>query len=133
MNKMELRAAADKARECVSVELWMNDAPLGHIQLDAGSLESFIHDLGKHRAALADEVSAEIDPGSRLESIVDPAWRTFDQHSQQELGVALSLRHPGLGWLSFLLPHKSAALLGQWLVDHSKRSAPDSSYPSESS
>ena len=126
MNRMELRAKPDDAREQVTMELWMNGAPLGHIHLDAGSLEQHIHDLGKHRAALNDQVSRELDPGSRLQAIYDPVWRTDAVHSADQAGIMLALRHPGLGWLSFLLPHDEAANLGQWLLDHAKPQKGDS-------
>ena len=122
MNRMELRAKPDDARELVTIEFWMNGTPLGHIHLDAGSLEQHIHDLGKHRAALNDQVPRELDPGSRLEAIYDPVWRTAAVDSDGQHGIVLALRHPGLGWLSFLLPFNEAANLGDWLVGHAKPS-----------
>ena len=133
MNKMELRNATDEKREQVTIELWMNDKALGHIHLDAGSLEKYIHDLSKHRSTLIDEVSRTLDPGARLETLIDPAWRTSTEHSLEKTGIALILRHPGLGWLSFLLPHKEAADLGRWLTDHAGPPSSDASTPSESS
>lgn len=124
MAKMELAARTEPDRENVYLEMRMDGVPLGHMFLTASDAENHIHGIAKHRAELVDEVSRELDPGSRIEAVVDPIWRT-PKSSLDQQGVVLVLRHPGLGWLSFLFPHNEAAALGRWLVDHSKPPVPD--------
>jgi hypothetical protein len=120
---MELRAAASADLQSVTVELWQDGKPLGHILLDPSSAEQFAHNLARQRSILPDEVPREIDPGSRLEAVIDPAWRT--RVAPYGRGIALALRHPGLGWLSFLFPPAEAQALGRWLMDLSQPPATD--------
>ena len=119
MARMEFKAHTAADRQSVTVELWMDGRPLGHMIMDAGTLEEHIHKLAAHRASLTDEVPEELDPGSRLEAVEHTVWRL----AQSADDLALILRHPGLGWLSFRLPHNEAAALGRELV---ARSAPQS-------
>ena len=129
MAYMKLRV---KKREHVLVELWNEDKPLGHILLGPSEAESHCQLVAKNRANLTDEVSRELDPNSRLQAIYDPIWRSPEKHSHDAHGVALALRHPGLGWLTFLLPYKEAEGLGRWLMDHSKPPSSESKTPSSS-
>jgi hypothetical protein len=122
MAKIELAARTDSDRQHVLLELRMNGKPLGHIALSGSDTEHHIHAIARHRAKLADRVSRELDPGSRLEAIFDPIWET-PTHKAAAQGLLLAVRHPGLGWLSFLFPHREAAALGQWLVDNAKPSS----------
>ena len=92
----------------------MDDKPLGHIELDAATLEDHIHKLAAHRSRLAEEVPRDLDPGSWLEALIDPIWRFPGQRSEH--GRILALRHPGLGWLSFILPDKEARAMAEWLT-----------------
>lgn len=105
MDRMAIKSFADAAREHVTIELWLNETPLGHVHLEASDAEDYIHDLAKHRAALREEVTPMLDPGARLEPIVDPAWHVS---AQKGGGHALALRHPGFGWLSFVLSDEEA-------------------------
>jgi hypothetical protein len=111
---MELRVATDGMREHVILELWMDGRPLGHIQFDGATAEKHIHDVGRHRANLSDPVTPTLEPGARLEALVDPAWRSPEYRLPE--GRILSLRHPGLGWLTFVLPDKEAAAIAEWLT-----------------
>jgi putative transcriptional regulator len=114
MARMEMRAGVDGSRQHTAVEMWMDGKPLGHVYLDAATLEGHIHALARHRANMAEEVSQELDPGSRLEAHIDPIWRIPAKHPQQ--GIVLALRHPGFGWLSFVFPHKEARALAEGLT-----------------
>ncbi len=121
--KMQLKAFPDAQGEHVTIELWMDDKPLGHILLDGATLEDHIHKLAGHRSQLKEEVPRELDPGSRLEALVDPVWRIPGQPSEH--GRVLALRHPGLGWLSFVFPEKEAAAIAEWLTrDMPQKPAP---------
>jgi hypothetical protein len=119
MAKIELAARTDSDRQHVLLELRLEGKPFGQISLSGSDAEQHIHMIAKHRAKLSDRVSRDLDPGSRLDAIYDPIWRT-PTHRAATHGLLLALRHPGLGWLSFLLPHHEAAALGQWLIDHAR-------------
>jgi hypothetical protein len=116
MARMRLNASVDSSREHVVIELSMDGKPLGHIELDSASVEKHIHDLAQHRANLIDPVTPTLDAGSRLEAIVDPRWRVPKPIEQ---GRVLALRHPGLGWLSFVFPDKEARAIAEWLTKES--------------
>lgn len=117
-NNMQLKAGLSDDSESASITLMMNGLPLGHIVLQAPELEDFVKSLGQLRAAMAEPVALDVDPGSRISAIHDPAWRLRLLPSQ---GVLLVLRHPGLGWLGNLLPLKEARVLGQSLVTLSEQ------------
>ena len=116
MARMALNASVDSSREHVVIELSMDGKPLGHIELDSASVEKHIHDLAQQRANLIDPVTPTLDAGSRLEAIVDPRWRVPKPIEQ---GRVLALRHPGLGWLSFVFPDKEARAIAAWLTKES--------------
>jgi len=63
------------------------------------------------------------EPGTRELVIVNPAWRThFGIHPDLD-GIVMRLRHLGLGWLTFLLPHHEAKSLGDWLRNNAKENS----------
>jgi hypothetical protein len=101
-------------QEHVTVEMWMDGTPLGHMFFDGATAEKHIHDMARHRAALSDPVAPDLDPGARLEAQIDPAWRIPPYRYPQ--GRLLCLRHPGLGWLSFVLPDKESQAIAEWLT-----------------
>jgi hypothetical protein len=111
---MELRVLTNEARTETTLELWMNGEPLGHINLATPELEQVIHQLAGHRAMHADEVPRDLDPGARLNAVVDPVWRVAGHRTPQ--GRLLALRHPGLGWLSFVIPDHEAWAIACWLT-----------------
>jgi hypothetical protein len=114
MSRMELRMRVDNKREHVILELWMDGKALGHILLDPSTAEQHIHDLGKARAALSEPVIPSLEIHSRLEAVIDPGWVIPAERLPQ--GKVLCLRHPGFGWLSFVLPDKEAAAIAEWLT-----------------
>jgi hypothetical protein len=118
---MELRYALSDDKSSMSIELRDKDAnnPLGHIILDASELESVIRNLGKVRSGMAEPVAPELDPMSRIETEMYPAWKVPDTHNSPHPGVMLCLRHPGLGWLGFFLDRDRALLIGDALEKYS--------------
>ena len=109
---MVVKSFVSEDRRTVTVLMEESGVALGHVIWEAPELEQFIGQLAEARARLADEVAAELDPGSRLVAIIDPAWRVPAPH---ESGKVLCLRHPGLGWLGFLLPWLEAKKLALFL------------------
>jgi hypothetical protein len=114
MGRMTMKVWTSEGKEYVGLQLEEDDKPLGHILFDGATAEKHIHDVARHRAELAEQVTPELDPGSRLEAIIDPIWRV--QGYRLTEGRLLSFRHPGLGWLSFVLPDKEAVSIAEWLT-----------------
>ena len=78
--------------------------------LSAAELDELIARAAARRATL--EPVQSLQPPERAEAIVHPAWHT----SPLPNGVLFMLRHPGLGWLAFALPHEHRAHLASlWL------------------
>jgi hypothetical protein len=79
-------------------------------QLSAAELDELIAQAAVRRATLEPAQSAQ--PPEKVEAIVNPAWHT----SPLPNGVLFMLRHPGLGWLAFVLPHEHRVhLVSLWL------------------
>ncbi len=92
------------------VELWMDDQPLGHITLAAPALERLIQRLAECRASLADAVPTTYEHLSTASGIIiDPSWSVLAGAGERQ--KILAFRHPGMGWLPFVLPeHQQIAL-----------------------
>jgi hypothetical protein len=90
--------------------------PPVEFKMPASVVDGFIIKLEKLRSYMKPEV-----PGDYTEpfnAIVEPKWavarEALEEHS------ALHLRHPGLGWLHFMLPPSEAKRLGEQLIVHSE-------------
>lgn len=80
-------------------------------------LDTLVRTLADLRALMSDPVPRTLDPGARLTVLSDPAWQVKPPAPGTGRDVAvLALRHPGLGWLGFLLPQLEAAALGHGFV-----------------
>ncbi len=125
MKRMELRVRLNEARTEATIELCIEGKPLGQIHLPAAELEGFIHQLASHRWRMAEEVPPELDPGVRLEAVPDAAWQTPEKWKKLPSGGAegkmLALRHPGLGWLTFLFSDKEAQRIAEYLAGKSPK------------
>ena len=114
MAKVQLMWRLPDDRSSVTLEMHVDGDPKAHMITDAPGLEAIVSDLAKVRAQMVEEVTPDLDVGMRLEAIADPRWRTEPHHP---LGASmLALRHPGHGWVSFLLPPTEARALGKMLV-----------------
>ncbi|MGJ4893809.1 hypothetical protein ACQR2B_06445 [Bradyrhizobium oligotrophicum] len=110
---MVLKTTADANRENVLLEMQEDGKPLAHMLLDGASAEGLIHQIGHWRSQLEDEVSPALDPKSLLHAIVDPGWMIDGaKHEGRRL---LAMRHPGLGWIAFLIPDGEATKMAEWL------------------
>jgi hypothetical protein len=88
----------------------------------ADELDILITQAAAQRATL--EPAHPAQAPEQVEAVVNPAWFTFSI----EHGSVMRFRHPGLGWVSFLLPPPERAqllclLLNQALVGISNAGA----------
>jgi len=114
MARMTVNIYTYSDKESVVLQLEEGEKIHAHVMLDGASAEQVAAHIAKHRAELTDVVSPEIDPGFRLEAIHDPAWR--GQPYRVAEGRIVSIRHPGYGWLSFVISDDSAKKLAEELV-----------------
>ena len=78
--------------------------------LAAAELDELIARAAKRRALL--EPVQPTQPPENVEVTANPPWHT----SPLPNGVLLMLRHPGLGWVAFALPHEHRVHLASlWL------------------
>ncbi len=78
-------------------------------ELDAAQLDALIAAAAKRRAELGPQSE---QPPPQCEAVLNPAWHT----SPLPNGVLMMLRHPGMGWLAFVLPHEHRVhLTSLWL------------------
>jgi hypothetical protein len=118
---VRIKAGLTEDRETAVVQLEQDDGTaLGHITLDASGLATFIDEMQQCRSAMVEEVSPQLDPQSRVQTVQSPAWRVPDTHSGGGNGTLLALRHPGLGWLGFLLEKDRALAIADALKRYSR-------------
>jgi hypothetical protein len=116
-----LSLALSDDKSTATLNLMVADQPSTRITLRAAELDTVIATLGEARAAMTETVSNEPrhGAGSRELMVVDPAWRAEAAPHRALNGITLRLRHVGLGWVTFLLPHHEARALGEWLCGNS--------------
>lgn len=112
-DKTELKVHSDVARLNLVIEAWVNGAPTGSITLSPAQADAFIRALAENRAQLVQPVASEVDDDSS-EPVIDPAWQTPDVRFAE--GRLLSIRDPGLGWLTYIFPDNEAADIATWLT-----------------
>ena len=95
----------------VAMEMHVDGEPKAHMFLDEVTVATLIDDLAKAREMMPEPVAPSLDPAARLMAIIDPAWHV----SPHEQGQVLGLRHPGLGWIGFLLPQAEATAMSGYL------------------
>lgn len=79
--------------------------------LSAQELDELILRAAKRRAELAILIPTEVP---KVEwHVVDPNYFTYPTTD----GCMLQLRHPGYGWVAYMLPHKERATLLQYLIN----------------
>ncbi|MGF7005790.1 hypothetical protein [Aminobacter sp. BE322] len=113
---MTLDMGLSEGGELAFIQMNQDGTAVAYMTVDAATLEGIIHALAHVRAKMTEEVSPTLDPGARLEAVPSPAWRVPGTHSGAE-GVLLALRHPGLGWLGFLLDEPRSRELGRALIE----------------
>ena len=121
MPKMELLVRPHDDKENVYIEMRMEGVPVGHVLLAAADPEKHLHNIARARAELNDPVPDSLDPNSIVAFVENPVCRVAKGHSLQGQGVPLVIRHPGMGWLSFVLSYEDAARIGENLIKASKQ------------
>lgn len=112
-----LSLALVQDKSAVTLELRRDGQPASASTMDATELDLVLTWLGGARAQMPTTVAAEPsrEPGTRELVAIDPAWRTERAVHAALKGITLRLRHPGFGWLTFVLPFHEAASLAKWL------------------
>jgi hypothetical protein len=99
-----------------------SDAISQETTYDAKQLDELIATLAALRSRLPDVVPLDPREGRSRETVViDPAWRTEHPPHPSLDGLLLRLRHVGLGWVTFLLPHHEATALAEWLGKNARK------------
>lgn len=80
----------------------------------AEEMDGLIHTLGRFRAGLPEAVNPEIDPNARVEATPQPAIAMRDQGEE---GFEILIRHPGYGWLSFLLSDQACEAIAAAMLN----------------
>ena len=79
--------------------------------MTTADLEKLIEQLGALRATRQPPVTDDYGYGKTVAPVLDPKYWT----QPDMLGTAIALRHPGFGWLWFLLPpNERDALIRIW-------------------
>lgn len=108
--RIDITVATDA--QSVALEIVQDGTALAHAILDAPALDQVISALGAARAGLKDIVPPKLDPVPRLQATLHPNWWVFDPMPE---GRTLALRHPGYGWLAFVLAPNRANEIAEWL------------------
>lgn len=82
--------------------------------LNPAKLEEMIQELSDLREALAPQVSSSIPAGKRLFVTPEPSWEISGE--ARDDGKVLLIRHPGIGWLGFIIPHDDCKRLAKKLT-----------------
>ena len=114
MAAIEFRPGIDGDRKYCVIEIIADGKILGHMEMDAAKVEALILQLSGCRELLVDLVPEKLGPDSVLVPVADPEFHIAKKATEH--GPLLALRHPGLGWVSFLLPNEKAAALAEGLL-----------------
>ena len=116
-----LRITISDDSSTATVDLRADGRPVTEVVLDARNLDLATALLGEARAMLRSAVppAPQQDAHTRELMVLDPTWRTQRPEHPTLNGIELRLRHPGFGWLTFLIPWHEAKSLGEWLIKNS--------------
>jgi hypothetical protein len=82
--------------------------------LNPTKVMELIHELSDLRVALAPQVATSMPAGQRLFVTPEPIWEVSGEVRAD--GKVLLIRHPGLGWLGFIIPHDDCERLAEKLT-----------------
>lgn len=123
MPKFEIKPSDDLTEVAIQID----GIPL---QANALQLDALIEGLVAARAQLRPHVPAQ-PPAGPVQAILDPHYWT---KREPDSGMCLlMLRHPGMGWCSFMLPAVERDRLAQYLVNQAQeQGAPTPAAPASS-
>src|SRR5882724_1682785 len=98
----------------VQFEMLIDGKSVGSAELAAQDTEQLLDLLAHARSDLSNEVPDELEDESKLVPVDDPVWSIPDYREAD--GRPLFLRHPGFGWMFFLLAEESAKGIAEWLT-----------------
>ena len=83
------------------------------IALEAPDVDDLLYRLAVKRAAMRNQVKVEWEPDSAAQPVDGPAWMIGNRlYNGKHL---LAFRHPGFGWVSFLLERERAEAIASGL------------------
>ena len=83
----------------------------------AEELDGLIEQLGRFRAALPEAVNPQIDANARVPTTAHPPIAMRDQGEE---GFEILIRHPGFGWLSFLLSDQACEAIAAGMLNRKR-------------
>lgn len=110
---MEFHVSVNAACTEVFIETWKDGRQAAWLGLEAPELDQFIRQLAQCRATLSEQVAEALEPNARLKAVFHPNANV----SPIEQGRLLALRHPGLGWVSFVFSDDEARRLAELLAE----------------
>ena len=113
MDRLDFRIGLSEDASTLVIEISVAGKVVGFAPLSASEADDLIAKLASNRAGMSERVPSDLDPGSRIASVVNPAWRIAPGPE----GRALALRHPGYGWLGYFLPEAEARNMGRVLLE----------------
>jgi len=88
-------------------------------EMSATELDELIAEASKQRASREPRVASQ--PPDSLEASMNPAWSV----SLIEQGSLFRVRHPGLGWMAFVIPATERAVLLSALLQQALIARPE--------
>ena len=92
-------------------------------QMSTAELEALLNAIAIERTKREPQVAME--QPKTMEAALDPRWYL----SLAESNTILQLRHPGYGWVGYVIPPASRALLVSFLLQHALTPAPKPDAP----
>lgn len=80
----------------------------------AEEMDDIIEQMGRFRAVLPEAVNPQIDANARIPTTERPAIAMRDHGAE---GFELMIRHPGFGWLSFLLRDEACKVIAAAMLN----------------
>jgi hypothetical protein len=110
---MKITIETDKRRDYLIIGLAKDGKSLAQIRFAASDAEALLLAISEIRAGMKEQVVPELEPMFRIAAIEEPAWRISDPAPDGHR--ILALRHPGFGWLGFLINQDRADAISRGL------------------
>ncbi len=92
-------------------------------QMSTEELDALRDAIALERAKRQPEIT--MDQPTKMEAALDPRWYI----TLTEAGTFLQVRHPGYGWVGYLIPPASRAQLVSYLMQHALMPPPTPQAP----